>query len=296
MLKIAALKTVTKLLFPKSALSFEEESWNSYPYTRTKYKHRLFKSFNIDIESKYLPDLGQTENAFNLSKTELAMRTIDYIYIVNDVININEYKVEEDPSLFQSIHTKRGPLSTTWIDDLKMSAQKNKNIITYMCVYKLCRIECAFWGCQSRVEKLISESVLRHTILITHRQAWCWQDEYTNLTIDDVRRLEAETQRILSMKMKNESNNVADTSNHDDPLSISHNLNQSEPFIISDLKLSKSNLSSYSSCTTINNIPANSKPSPLLNIQNSKKFFIYLLLFIIILGEGKYNLKEMSLI
>lgn len=72
-----------------------------------------------------------------------------------------------------------------------------------MCAYKLCRIECAFWGCQSRVEKLISESVLRHTILMSHRQAWCWQDEYVDLSMDDVRQLEAETQRYLTMKMKN---------------------------------------------------------------------------------------------
>ncbi len=73
-----------------------------------------------------------------------------------------------------------------------------------MCCYKLCRIECAFWGCQSRVEKLISDSVLRHTILVSHRQAWCWQDEYYNLTMDDVRQLEIETQNYLNKKMKNQ--------------------------------------------------------------------------------------------
>jgi hypothetical protein len=72
----AGLKTMSKLLFPKSALLFEEESWNCYPYTRTKYKHRLFKSFNIDIESKYLHDYGQSENVFNLSSSELASRQI----------------------------------------------------------------------------------------------------------------------------------------------------------------------------------------------------------------------------
>lgn len=72
----AGLKTMSKLLFPKSALLFEEESWNCYPFTRTKYSHKLFKSFNVDIESKYLPDLGQSENVFNLNPSELAQRTI----------------------------------------------------------------------------------------------------------------------------------------------------------------------------------------------------------------------------
>ena len=71
-----ALKTLAKLLFPKSALLFEEESWNCYPYTRTRYRHRMFKSLSIDIESKYLPDYGQSGNVFNLSKSELAQRNI----------------------------------------------------------------------------------------------------------------------------------------------------------------------------------------------------------------------------
>lgn len=148
-----------------------------------------------------------------------------------------------------------------------------------MCVYKLCRIECAFWGCQSRVEKLISESVLRHTILITHRQAWCWQDEYTHLTIDDVRRLEAETQRYLSMKMKNEentdiyandSNTITNNSAVDDPLSISTNDNAKATQL--DLKTSKTNLSNYSSSTTITAFSTNAKNSP--HSGKRCKFFI----------------------
>jgi hypothetical protein len=246
-INIAALKTISKLLFPKSALLFEEESWNCYPYTRTKYKHKLFKSFNIDIESKYQADCGQCENAFNLSKSELSSRVVgklasnklnyklfsfyfilfilqkffsflfvsclryslfslclDYIDIVNDQINANEYKSDEDPALFVSSKTSRGPLCSEWLDELKENSRLNNKPCEYMCAYKLCRIECAFWGCQSRVEKLISESVLRHMILVSHRQAWCWQDEYVDLTIDDVRELEAETQKYLNMKMRNE--------------------------------------------------------------------------------------------
>ena len=217
----SSLKTVTKLLFPKSALLFEEESWNSYPYTRTKYRHKLFKSFNIDIESKYLADCGQTENPFNLNKSELSMRQVDFIDIVNDTVNPHEYKVDEDPSLFEStINKNRGPMLPNWLTTLKTlasSQDKNKKV-AFMCCYKLCRIECAFWGCQSRVEKSIADSVLRNMLLITHRQAWTWQDEYINLTMDDVRKLEAETQRYLMKKM------------NDDPeceITLTENKNQS---------------------------------------------------------------------
>ena len=38
-------------------------------------------------------------------------------------------------------------------------------------------------------------------MLRAHRQAWCWQDEYFGLTMDDIRRLERETQAHLAEKM-----------------------------------------------------------------------------------------------
>lgn len=34
-----------------------------------------------------------------------------------------------------------------------------------------------------------------------HRQAWCWQDEWYGLTIEDIRQLELETQLALAQKM-----------------------------------------------------------------------------------------------
>ena len=34
-----------------------------------------------------------------------------------------------------------------------------------------------------------------------HRQAWCWQDEWYGLTIEDIRQLELETQVALAQKM-----------------------------------------------------------------------------------------------
>lgn len=38
-------------------------------------------------------------------------------------------------------------------------------------------------------------------MLRAHRQAWAWQDEWEGLTMDDVRRLERETQLILQRKL-----------------------------------------------------------------------------------------------
>lgn len=40
-----------------------------------------------------------------------------------------------------------------------------------------------------------------------HRQAWCWQDEWYGLTIEDIRQLELETQLALAKKMAHYSQN-----------------------------------------------------------------------------------------
>lgn len=42
---------------------------------------------------------------------------------------------------------------------------------------------------------------LRKVMLRAHRQAWCWQDEWTDLTMEDIRQLEEETARMLAQKM-----------------------------------------------------------------------------------------------
>ena len=55
-----------------------------------------------------------------------------------------------------------------------------------------------------------------------HRQAWCWQDEYYGLTIEDIRKLELETQLALQETMggldedeegENKSSNKKETIN-----------------------------------------------------------------------------------
>lgn len=38
-------------------------------------------------------------------------------------------------------------------------------------------------------------------MLRAHRQAWAWQDEWFGLTMEDIRRLERETQDVLAKKM-----------------------------------------------------------------------------------------------
>lgn len=72
-----------------------------------------------------------------------------------------------------------------------------------MCAYKVCRVEFKFWGMQGKIERFIHDSALRRVMLRAHRQAWSWQDEWIDLTMDDIRKLEKETQEHLAKKMAN---------------------------------------------------------------------------------------------
>ncbi|XP_039658348.1 membrane-associated phosphatidylinositol transfer protein 2-like isoform X7 [Perca fluviatilis] len=183
-------------ILPKAALRVEEESWNAYPYTRTRYTCPFVEKFSIDIETYYKSDTGN-QDVFNMSATEKRQRTIDPIDIVTDPIPPHEYKAEEDTRLYKSAKTQRGPLQDDWIEEYKNNPGKTP----IMCAYKLCKVEFRYWGMQSKIERFIHDVGLRKVMVRAHRQAWCWQDEWYGLTMEDIRQLELETQLALATKM-----------------------------------------------------------------------------------------------
>ncbi|XP_070821285.1 membrane-associated phosphatidylinositol transfer protein 2-like isoform X4 [Chaetodon trifascialis] len=184
-------------ILPKAALRVEEESWNAYPYTRTRYTCPFVEKFSIDIETYYKPDTGNQADVFNMSAAEKRQRTIDPIDIVTDPIPPHEYKAEEDTRLYKSIKTQRGPLQDDWIEEYNNNPGKTP----IMCAYKLCKVEFRYWGMQSKIERFIHDVGLRKVMVRAHRQAWCWQDEWYGLTMEDIRQLELETQLALATKM-----------------------------------------------------------------------------------------------
>ncbi|XP_052314260.1 membrane-associated phosphatidylinositol transfer protein 2-like isoform X3 [Oncorhynchus keta] len=183
-------------ILPQAALRVEEESWNAYPYTRTRYTCPFVEKFSIDIETYYKPDTG-TQECFNLSSADKRARTVDPIDIVKDYIAPHEYLVEEDPKLYVSVKTQRGPLTDDWVEMINQNPTQNP----VMCAYKLCKVEFRYWGMQSKIERFIHDVGLRKVMVRAHRQAWCWQDEWYGLTIEDIRQLELETQLALATKM-----------------------------------------------------------------------------------------------
>lgn len=199
-----------KGLLPKSALTVEEEAWNAYPFTKTRYTCPFVEKFSLEIETYYFPDNGHQENVFKLTGSDLRNRIVDTIDIVKDQLTGADYVREEDPKLFNSTKTGRGPLDEQWLVDywseVKGKTQPTSKNMSLMCAYKLCRVEFRYWGMQTKLEKFIHDTALRKTMVRAHRQAWAWQDEWHGLSMDDIREIEKQTQLALQKKMGNEGN------------------------------------------------------------------------------------------
>ncbi|CAG0925023.1 unnamed protein product, partial [Notodromas monacha] len=85
-----------KSLMPKSALIVEEEAWNAYPYTKTKYKCPFVERFTLEIETYYFNDDGSQENVFNLSRSELRERAVGSRNLEEDVLTARMESIAHD--------------------------------------------------------------------------------------------------------------------------------------------------------------------------------------------------------
>jgi len=180
-----------KSLLPTSALTVEEEAWNAYPYTKTRFKCPFVEKLNLEIETYYMPDGGHQENVFGLSESEKRHRVVDLIDVVKEQEGIPcENPEKEDPAVYVSEKTGRGALQREWIADYWSDiqrgggAQPSPTGKAIMCAYKLCKVEFKYWGMQSKIERFIHDVALRKTMGKAHLQAWIWQDEWHGLTMD----------------------------------------------------------------------------------------------------------------
>jgi len=188
------IPTWAKSIMPSSVLYVEEKAWNSYPYVKTMYWCPFFgERFSITQETRYFDnDDGTQENALNLSPEILNQREVDYIDIVTDTVDPRYYKKEEDPKFFTSQKTGRGPLQEGW----------KSSTTPMMWVYKVASVEFRYWGFQTKVESWLHKSMVRDVLVLGHKQAFTWIDEWWGLTMDKIRKIEQETKIILD-KLRN---------------------------------------------------------------------------------------------
>lgn len=70
--------------------------------------------------------------------------------IIEEVLP-TDYLVEEDPLLYKSKKTNRGPMPSNWLD----LYQSDNPPSSVMCAYKLIKVEFKYWGMQVNYSKII---------------------------------------------------------------------------------------------------------------------------------------------
>uniref|UniRef100_A0A674EW16 Phosphatidylinositol transfer protein beta isoform n=1 Tax=Salmo trutta TaxID=8032 RepID=A0A674EW16_SALTR len=193
-----------KMIAPEGSLVFHEKAWNAYPYCRTSEFSTSFlqneymkDDFIIKIETWHKPDLGTVENVHKLDvPTWKSVEVVPIDIADGEQVAPADYKADEDPALFKSAKTGRGPLGPNWKKELVSKADCPR-----MCAYKLVTVKFKWWGLQNKVESFIHKQEKR-IFTNFHRQLFCWIDKWVELTMEDIRRMEAETQKELEQVCK----------------------------------------------------------------------------------------------
>ncbi|XP_043936343.1 cytoplasmic phosphatidylinositol transfer protein 1-like isoform X2 [Protopterus annectens] len=165
-----------------------ERAWNSYPFTLTEYTCSFLPKFHIRIETKFENNNGNNQHVFGKKTTP--KDDVCNVDIVTDLIPEKCYKESEDLTKFKSLKTGRGPFSAGW--------QKISDPI--MCSYKLVSVKFEMYGFQTKVEGFVQKSI-KDILLVGHRQAVAWIDEWIDMSMEDVRNFEKELQEETNKKV-----------------------------------------------------------------------------------------------
>uniref|UniRef100_A0A0K2VJ59 Phosphatidylinositol transfer protein N-terminal domain-containing protein n=1 Tax=Lepeophtheirus salmonis TaxID=72036 RepID=A0A0K2VJ59_LEPSM len=134
---------------------------------------------------------NSNRSCLNLSEEALKDRIIDVIDIVKDNVADNHYKESEDLRNFKSVKTKRGPLTDDWMETSD----------PIMCSYKNVEVKLDIWGLQGRIENYI-QNAIREILLVGHKQAFAWIDDWYGMTESEVRDYESIMQSETNDKVK----------------------------------------------------------------------------------------------
>uniref|UniRef100_A0A672Z8S9 Phosphatidylinositol transfer protein alpha isoform n=1 Tax=Sphaeramia orbicularis TaxID=375764 RepID=A0A672Z8S9_9TELE len=186
--------SVIRAVAPKNSLELHEKAWNwcLSPCLQNEY---MKDDFMIKIETWHKPDMGDQENVHGLDK-ETWDKEVNVVHIDIADRSCIDYKKEQDPAIFKSEKTGRGPLGPDW----KKELANNPNC-PHMCAYKLVTVKFKWFGLQKNIENLI-QKVEHRLFTHFHRQLFCTIDNWVNLTMDDIRRMEEETKSELDEMRK----------------------------------------------------------------------------------------------
>jgi len=180
--------TIIRALAPSGALELYEEAWNAYPHCKTVLTNGYMKdNFKLITETMHVDNSrGELDNALNISQDSLEKREVVIIDVANDPVDKKDYKEDQDPTLYHSEKTGRGPLKDDWI----------KTVTPIMTCYKLVTVEFKWFGIQNKIESFI-QNEMKSLFTRFHRQVFCWTDKWYGMTMDDIRALENKTKHDL---------------------------------------------------------------------------------------------------
>ncbi|CAG8545533.1 13019_t:CDS:2 [Acaulospora colombiana] len=157
---------IIRVLAPNGALELYEEAWNAYPHCVTAAVKLRMQALNIS------PDL-------------LEKRQVVIIDIANDPIDSKDYDENQDPTLYHSKNTGRGPLKDDWIVTTIIYDVILKNIYNNLS------------GSDFKVKSKHLSKTMQSLFTKFHRQLFCWTDGWYGLTMNDIRSLEDKTKKDL---------------------------------------------------------------------------------------------------
>ncbi|KAI8501007.1 hypothetical protein Bbelb_211020 [Branchiostoma belcheri] len=141
-------------------------------------------NYSFGVNGKKTMDM-----CLGLTDEELTQREVDFIDIATDEIPDKQYQASEDCTKFKSKKTNRGPLAEGWRDSHD----------PIMCSYKLVTVKFEVWGLQTRVEAFAHRAI-RDILLVGHRQAFAWVDEWYGMGMEDVRDFEQRLQEETNQR------------------------------------------------------------------------------------------------
>lgn len=182
---------IVRMIAPKGALKIHEKAWNAYPFCRTVLTNPDYmkENFELVVQTIHKADNGNSSNVHELTGEQLRDCEIVKIDIANDTEIPKQQG--EDPALWHSEKTGRGPLGPAWIGEY--GTTEGKPIMT---CYKLVTVHFKWWGLQNKIESYV-QKLERKIFTSFHRQVVCWLDNWFGMTMDDIRALEAKAKTEL---------------------------------------------------------------------------------------------------
>eukprot|EP00761_Pharyngomonas_kirbyi_P014590 gb/GECH01014620.1/.p1 GENE.gb/GECH01014620.1/~~gb/GECH01014620.1/.p1 ORF type:complete len:298 (+),score=89.88 gb/GECH01014620.1/:1-894(+) len=180
------LPSVISALLPVSMLQLHEESWNAFPSGVTVVTIPGFGDrFQIKVQTA-LSHEKDDENIFELDKSKLKKRSIEFIDFA-DKGQTNSLENLPEPAEIKLDKAELGPLSPKrWMEDI--------DHITYC--YKLVSIEARMWPMTGVLERKVHEIEVE-VLLGLFKNLYAFADEWWDMSEEEVSDFEAKAKLKL---------------------------------------------------------------------------------------------------